>query len=331
MPSGSAGNDPRLARIVTASREQQPAREEAIDDLLAGCAMPLIEHLLQVAVSRGTLPAADVPDLAGDVRLRVLRRLRRVGDDPGAEPLPDLEGYVNTTVYYAVDDHLRRRDPLRTRLTQRIRYVLTHTSGLAVWNRNPAACGLEEWADRRLPVPVAAPDRLPMSATTDVRRLRETVEQILRRSAGPVEFTALVDALADAVGLARQPFVPSSTLAARGAAVDPLARLESREYLQRSWAEIVTLPPRQRRALLLQLHLEDGDSVARLLPALGIVAIEDLAAALEMPLAELLALWNELPLEDQRIAAMLGITRQQVINLRKSARERLARRLGRPR
>jgi hypothetical protein len=38
-------------------------------------------------------------------------------------------------------------------------------------------------------------------------------------------------------------------------------------------------------------------------------------------------LWNELPLEDTRIAVILRITRQQVINLRRSARDRLARRL----
>ena len=38
-------------------------------------------------------------------------------------------------------------------------------------------------------------------------------------------------------------------------------------------------------------------------------------------------LWNDLPLEDSAIAQLLGITRQQVINLRKTARERLARRM----
>jgi RNA polymerase sigma factor (sigma-70 family) len=314
--------------MVTSRREQHP-QEGAIDDLLTEQASPLIDRLLRAAVSRGRLPAADVPDLAGEVNLRVLRRLRRLGAE--GDSLADLDDYVTTTTHYAVDDHLRRRDPLRTRLAQRVRYVLTHTNGLAVWNRNPASCGFSEWATHRLPVAVSAPDRLPMSATTDVRRLRAVIEQILRRSAGPVELTALVNALADAVALTRQPFVPATILAARGEVVDPLARLEGHEYLRRLWAEISTLPPRQRRALLFQLHVENGDSVARLLPALGIVTMEELAAALEMSLAELLALWNELPLEDQLIATMLGITRQQVINLRKSARDRLARRLGRPR
>jgi hypothetical protein len=42
---------------------------------------------------------------------------------------------------------------------------------------------------------------------------------------------------------------------------------------------------------------------------------------------ELTEIWNALPLDDVAIAAHLGVTRQQVINLRKSARERLVRRM----
>jgi hypothetical protein len=47
-----------------------------------------------------------------------------------------------------------------------------------------------------------------------------------------------------------------------------------------------------------------------------------------MPAQEFAKLWNNLPLEDTTIAQNLGVTRQQVINLRKSARERLARRMS---
>ncbi|MGH9763461.1 MAG: hypothetical protein ACREAC_21730, partial [Blastocatellia bacterium] len=39
---------------------------------------------------------------------------------------------------------------------------------------------------------------------------------------------------------------------------------------------------------------------------------------------ELANLWDELPLPDSKVAEYLGITSQQVINLRKSARKRLA-------
>ena len=49
-----------------------------------------------------------------------------------------------------------------------------------------------------------------------------------------------------------------------------------------------------------------------------------------MPAPELAALWPDLPLEDAAIAERLGLTRQQVINLRKSARARLGRRMREP-
>jgi hypothetical protein len=47
-----------------------------------------------------------------------------------------------------------------------------------------------------------------------------------------------------------------------------------------------------------------------------------------MPALDLAGLWPELPLDDARIAERLALKRQQVINLRKSGRERLSRRMN---
>jgi hypothetical protein len=52
-----------------------------------------------------------------------------------------------------------------------------------------------------------------------------------------------------------------------------------------------------------------------------------MASALEMSAEELSRLWAGLPLDDARIARRLRGTRPQVINLRMSAREFLARRM----
>ncbi|HEX7771867.1 MAG TPA: hypothetical protein VF435_05565, partial [Pyrinomonadaceae bacterium] len=77
------------------------------------------------------------------------------------------------------------------------------------------------------------------------------------------------------------------------------------------------------------LNLKDasGFGCITLFPAIGIATIRQLATALELSAERLAELWNELPIEDARIAELLGLTRQQVINARKSGRERLARRL----
>jgi hypothetical protein len=61
-------------------------------------------------------------------------------------------------------------------------------------------------------------------------------------------------------------------------------------------------------------------------PALGVASMRQIAAALEMPAEELAGLWGRMPLSDLEIAARLGLQRQQIINLRKAARQRLARR-----
>jgi hypothetical protein len=84
----------------------------------------------------------------------------------------------------------------------------------------------------------------------------------------------------------------------------------------------------QRHALLLNLREEGGGSALMLVPLSGVASIRDIADLLQMPGAELASLWKQMPLDDLTIAARLGVTRQQVINLRKSARARLTRRMA---
>jgi hypothetical protein len=108
-----------------------------------------------------------------------------------------------------------------------------------------------------------------------------------------------------------------------------LTSLLDRGNLQRLWGEILELPARQRAALLLNLRDADGNGMLALFPLTGVATMRDIATALEMPARELAELWSRLPIEDARIAERLGVTRQQVINLRKSARERLSRRVSR--
>jgi hypothetical protein len=148
----------------------------------------------------------------------------------------------------------------------------------------------------------------------------------------PIEFDRLVDALASALGIAETG--PSRTADgddARNEPADPAPAitevLEQRESLEAVWREIEQLPVRQRAALLLNLRDPEGGAVLQMLPATGVVSLASIAAALEISTAELAELWQRLPLDDLSIANQLGLSRQQVINLRKSARARLARRL----
>jgi hypothetical protein len=94
------------------------------------------------------------------------------------------------------------------------------------------------------------------------------------------------------------------------------------------WAEIRALPVRQRVALLLNLAGPASQDMLSLLPATGVATWSEIAATLDIDADRLQALVPGLPHDDQQIAAELQVTRRQVINLRKCARERLARRLG---
>jgi RNA polymerase sigma factor (sigma-70 family) len=110
----------------------------------------------------------------------------------------------------------------------------------------------------------------------------------------------------------------------RPAIVDVLTH---RDHLERLWGEIRELPPRQRAALLLNLRDDEGRGMIELWPQTGVAPLAELALALDLTEAALRELWPTLPRDDQWIAERLGVTRRQVINLRKCARERLARRL----
>ena len=103
--------------------------------------------------------------------------------------------------------------------------------------------------------------------------------------------------------------------------IDETESIESsliyRSALLEVWREIDLLPARQRIALLLGLRDENGSAITSLLILLRIATFDQLAA-----------IWDQLPLPDMVIAERLQLNRQQVINLRKSARDRLGRRLA---
>jgi hypothetical protein len=315
-------------RATSDSAAREP-RDPVVESLLAH-ARDRIDAEIAAAERRHEIVATDAADLANEAMLRLVGRVRRLIEEGRTDPIARFTDYVRATVHNLVEDHRARQDPLRSRLAARLHYVMTHTGELALWSREPALCGLASRDRHREAVRVAPLPPFSQARADDARELRVVVVDLLRRTGGPVEFPELLASVARAAGLAPRPFVPVGA-GSVPAAPDLHAALESRQYLQAFWAEIVELPLLQRRALLLGRGFVDDEAVAVVLAALGVAGPRRLAEVLEMPLAELLTQWNALPVADASLAARLGLTRQQVINLRKSARDRLARRLGRPR
>jgi hypothetical protein len=304
-------------------------RDLEIERLVVDVARPVIRRvLLRYTRANAVLQPHEADDVEATVTLRLVAKLHAAAADP-SEAVARLEDYVARLTYNAVNDVLRVRHPERTRFKNRLRYVMTHDPRLALWwTLDGLACGLAEAsgkADVLTELPLR-PERMT-APMTDRARVADAVLAILRASARPVLFDALVRGMASLwnVGEARAVEDGPRVVAVPEAAI---VRFETRELLRVLWREIQLLPPLQRKALLLNLRERDTVNVVSLFVLTGIALPGEIAGAMGMTMKELEAIWMDLPFDDLRIAAMMGLTRQQVINLRKSARARLGRRVS---
>ena len=294
--------DPLLLDFLAATGD---ARQLALANLLDRAA-PAIR-----AAVRRKLPEADADDLVSETQLRLLDRLLRAPDDP----LQDFLGYAAVTAYRVCYSWLRDTKPNRTRLSNQVRYIVENDRRFAGRLDPSSTYALE---------PAAVDDALRPSAT---RALPDLIDRVLQRAPRPLSLDALVDAVADLQGVRDTPAQPLDDSTA-SIETDLAGSLDRRRRLALLWEQVRLLPLPQRHAILLNLRDDQGHSAIEALPVCGIAGLRDIAAALEIPARDLAELWNHLPLDDHAIAARLNLTRQQVINLRKSGRERLLRRLG---
>ena len=319
-------NDPLLESLIRGRTAEQRGRD--IERLIVDVARPLSRRILS-RYTRGEslMQPHDADDIEAAVVLRLVGKLNAAAVRPD-DAVRGFEDYVATLTYNAVNDFLRWRHPERARLKNRLRHVLTHDARLALWQTSAGpACGP---AASRGAIAVRDEIALPENHVTpqmlDRAHLADAVAAMFEAAPEPVTFEALVRALAANLSEPR-----AVDLDARSAEPHAIARFETRIFLRAVWREICLLRPLQRKALLLNLRDGETVNVISLVALTGVASIDEIAAAMEMSQEELAAIWNDLPLDDLRIASMMQVTRQQVINLRKSARERLARRVLRPR
>ena len=316
-------NDHQLEALI---RADGTALERAVEQLLIE-AEPIVDAILsRYARSRGVLSREDAEDVRATIHLRLMLKLRQVATTP-EEAVQNLRGYVARLTYNAVSDHLRTRFPERALLKRRLRYTLTHDRELAFWSAAIGpVCGRAAWRGRE-----DAIEQIPQQAIEAVRTIERgdassALDHLFRESPRPALFESVVDAVAEAWGLVDLPPAPLEDLAAPSDATD---RAEEIAFVRALWSEIRELRPMQRKALLLNLRYSGETNIVSLIVLAGIATFDEIAAVLEMSRSELMAVWRALPMEDAKIAERFGITRQQVINLRKAARDRLSRRLRR--
>jgi hypothetical protein len=334
--------------------EHQAEADRLLDELVSGRAAPLVRRVVGAKLcrvmgsgARGADPEAE--DVAAAVLVDLVERLQALRSKRGDAPIEVFDSYVAVLAFNACHRQLRRRHPARHRLKNQIRYILSRHpdfdlreeggrdwwSGLSSWPRSEVAAGRSIVPLRTLREDSRATEKAGIAADAARMPLVDLIRAILAWAERPVRLAELVDVIADFRGLeeAREESVELDATAAREHGASPetwvVQQLDDRAFLRRLWREIQELPARQRAALLLNLHDGEGRDVLDLFPLTGTASLRQIAESLELPAEELAGLWNELPLEDARIAVLLGATRQQVINLRKSARARLTRRMAR--
>lgn len=340
--------DPLLLPFLTASDASEEGfllarlNAEQVDPTVR----PILGYRLQLNLHPGEFIqcGSDIEEVYHDVQLRLLKRLRALKQDPTDRPITNLHSYVATIARNTCDEYLRRKYPLRRGLKDRIRYCLINHSEFALWDTEHGwLAGLAGWEN-------TWPGDSALTATKDgelyehlraelqavnVERLKlhELLTAIFKIVLVPLEldhFTTLVATLSGTEDHAVQSFDEGGCASfdqTVDAGADQETITEQRQLLQLLWREICELPRRHRVALLLNLKNPRGVNVISLWPATGVATFEQIAQALEIPVAEFEEMWADLPFDDLRIAAYLGASRQQVINLRKTARDRLLRSL----
>ena len=335
------GSDPLLAPYLASAGEERA--REALAHVVEEHAGPIIRGVIRSRLSgfRDAGGGPDAEDIYNGAVAQLLTRLSGLRD--GAAPVSDLAAYAAVVAHNAFHAHLRQKFPRRWQLKNRLRYLLRNRPGLALWQSEDGQwlCGREGARSERGTRPAglerlqalrdapSALERCGLRGTDPGSApLAQLVPAVFESAGGTVEFDALVSVVADLQGVTDEALDADEGAAQelKDEHADVGGALERQQFFARLWEEVCALPVRQRAALLLNLR-DVQENVITLLPILGVASIRAISEALEIPYAEFLRLWNELPLEDAAVAERLGLTRQQVINLRKSARARLARRM----
>ena len=312
-------------------------------------AAPIIREILGSSLrmhfdrSGASSPKQDAGDLFNDVVVNLISRLRQVKQNPAQAGIVDFRSYVASTAYNACNLYLRQKFPRRSRLKNRLRYLLSHHHDFALWTTDVSGLlgGLAQWREQTRCTSAGSLERIRQDPAawlqeiglTSAGRTRAELTGLLKAmfqwTGSPIKLDDLVNVMAD---ICREKDLPDEPIETAMNVAAPVltfeTAFESQRNLKKLWREICQLPRRQRVALLLNFRDAHGQELISLLPYTRAATIEQIAEALEFPLADFLKMWNDLPLEDLAIAELLGATRQQVINLRKCARERLERRMG---
>ncbi|HXA51354.1 MAG TPA: hypothetical protein VNV86_13655, partial [Candidatus Acidoferrum sp.] len=132
-----------------------------LEALIVEHAQPGIRKVVRYKLAfQGRAEAQDVEDVAGEVMVELLGRLRAMKEAAPPDAIGSFSGYTAVSAYHACNEYLRRKYPNRHRLKNRLRYLLNTEMRFAIWESDGAEwlCGLSAW--RRQSIPPATSERI---------------------------------------------------------------------------------------------------------------------------------------------------------------------------
>ncbi len=318
--------------------------DDALSDLLIRHIQPTIEKTIRAKLRVSLKPTdfnqtnQDALELLSEVKLLLVSELGKLKSNHTVKTIQNLHSYVISVTINAYRQYLRKKYPQRQQLKNKLRYLLTHHPKFALWeNEQGVICSFREKRQAFAP-PNAETIQKNIAEIVNLRNLHDSgrmidlLKVIFEAAKSPICFNDLLTIVAETQGIKDRREISETEISNRSDAVvstksDILSKIEQREILTGVWREIVALPVRHRLALLLNLKDKQGDCLIRLFPLLRIASIRQIAETLEFAPEVFAVVWSELPWDDQKISEYLGLTRQQVINLRQSARLRLIRQM----
>ncbi len=334
--------DIRLQALLEVDDQQY---QFLLDNLIKEHAEPLIHKIihakLKLSQNKSTKKVGndDANDLCQDSIIKLIAHLKQFRTNPSRYVISAFDEFVAKITFNVYNNYLRAKYPHRHKLKRQLEHLLKSRNEFALWKESSERlAGLAHWRDGNWSKanPAALQTQSFVLAQLDETLINQIplvvlLTKFFEWANQPVAFDELVNIIAEVCGIKDIPQKDwpinhlSSTEPHSG---DEIQKLEYREHLGLAWKEILALPIRQRYALLLNWKNSANDSVVNTLIIDRIASVQNIAEALEMELPHLEQIWDQLPLKDAAIGEMLGgLPAQAVANLRKSARERLARRM----
>lgn len=338
LPDPPEKNDPLIDRCLLIN--EGSSRKSCLDHLIESIVHPLAKSIVSRRMGYGSHHKDDAEDVEMTAVAKVAKKLVELSSLPEGKPIKDLKSYTAVVAHSTFSGYLRERHPRRALLYVQVKSAIDRQNGLARWpsKNGVETAGFEAWrgeqaaqysrVNRLLESPENSIDEALSPESAKDLGLSTTIAKVLNWIGGPLELDVLVTAL--------EAVIPAQGLVTRSdeseienhpdRQKDPTDLHDLRTRLLAAWEEIQQLPPLQRKALILNAASPNGDCTVFLYKLLGVTSSQ-LCECLEISESELLELEERLPMQDGEIASMLGIRVDQVIGLRRAARERLARRL----